>query len=271
MSQARLPVIGSSQSRKTGKLQMMVSTAVIRKRSNSPPPFVPDKLIVSPFHSLLTAAKPSLPSPTVRQSDRRRSRNQTASSSSSSSRAHPGPSSNLLSDSSMAPWGGQVLYESSFTAIPLPPPAPAPPLPPTPPAPRPTPSTPYRCKQNGDRRVSGVACEASSSSGGTHQENAGDSIPATFLCCLAHIAGPSVLFTPSVTAGEAGRVPRSRRDLPHRQVAHLPRLRPLRPISNLSFSRSFTFSFFELPLHHSPRCRAERVRNLLLLWRQIHV
>eukprot|EP00066_Takifugu_rubripes_P027354 XP_011616620.1 PREDICTED: uncharacterized protein DDB_G0284459-like [Takifugu rubripes] len=200
MSQGRLPVIGSSHSRKT--------------------------------------AKPSLSSPAVLPSDRKRSRHQTASSSSSSSRPHPGPSSNLLSDSSMTPWGGPVLYESSFTTIPLPPP---PPLPPTPPAPRPTPSTPYRGKQNGDRKGSGVTCEASSSS--LHQDS----------------------------AGEAGRALRSRRDLSHRQVAHLPRLRPLRPVSNLSFSRSFTFSFFELPLHLSPRCRAERVRNLLLLWRQIHL
>lgn len=77
-------------------------------------------------------------------------------------------------------------------------------------------------------------------------------------------------FIPSVSAGTADTAPQSRRDLSHRQVAHLPHLPPLRSISNLSFSRSFTFSFFELPLHHSPRCRAERVRNLLLLWRQIN-
>lgn len=49
-----------------------------------------------------------------------------------------------------------------------------------------------------------------------------------------------------------------------------PRLPPLHPVTELSFSRSFTFSFFELPLHQSPRSRAERTRNLLLLLRQIH-
>ncbi|XP_072569657.1 uncharacterized protein [Paramormyrops kingsleyae] len=38
-----------------------------------------------------------------------------------------------------------------------------------------------------------------------------------------------------------------------------PRLPPLRPITNTSFSRSFTFSFFQLPLHLSTRGRAERI------------
>lgn len=70
----------------------------------------------------------------------------------------------------MTPWGGQVLYESSFTSIPPPPP------PPTPPAPRPTPSTPYRGKQTGDRRVAGVSHEASSSAGVLHRDSAGSSI-----------------------------------------------------------------------------------------------
>lgn len=58
-----------------------------------------------------------------------------------------------------------------------------------------------------------------------------------------------------------------RRGFPQRRP---PRLPPLHPVTNLSFSRSFTFSFFELPLHHSPRCRAERTRNLMLLLKQIH-
>ncbi|XP_060930629.1 solute carrier family 26 member 6-like [Limanda limanda] len=72
-------------------------------------------------------------------------------------------------------------------------------------------------------------------------------------------------------AGAGGRGVRARRRvLPQRRVPRPPRLPPLRPVTNLSFSRSFTFSFFELPLHQSPRCRAERVRNLMLLLRQIH-
>lgn len=58
-----------------------------------------------------------------------------------------------------------------------------------------------------------------------------------------------------------------RRGLPQRRP---PRLPPLHPVTNLSFSRSFTFSFFELPLHHSSGCRAERTRNLVLLLKQIH-
>nr|XP_049609008.1 uncharacterized protein LOC125988175 isoform X3 [Syngnathus scovelli] len=48
------------------------------------------------------------------------------------------------------------------------------------------------------------------------------------------------------------------------------RLPPMRPITNLSFSRSFTFSFFELPLHQSPRWRSERMKNLMQLLRQTH-
>lgn len=133
---------------------------------------------LSLLHSCLTTAKPSLSSPAAHQSRRRPSQQQPASSSSSSSsRPHPGPSSHLLSDSSMTPWGGQVLYESSFTSIPLPPP---PPLPPTPPTPRPTPSTPYRGKQSRDRSVAGVSREASSSAGVLHRDSAGSSILAAF-------------------------------------------------------------------------------------------
>lgn len=76
------------------------------------------------------------------------------------------------------------------------------------------------------------------------------------------------LFFMSVSAGgedEGSQV--RRRGFPQRRP---PRLPPLHPVTNLSFSRSFTFSFFELPLHHSPRCRAERTRNLMLLLKQIH-
>lgn len=60
------------------------------------------------------------------------------------------------------------------------------------------------------------------------------------------------------------------RALPQHRGPRPPRLPPLRQVTNLSFSRSFTFSFFELPLHQSPRCRAERTKNVMLLLRQIH-
>ncbi|XP_017213077.1 uncharacterized protein [Danio rerio] len=59
-----------------------------------------------------------------------------------------------------------------------------------------------------------------------------------------------------------------RRPVPPRHPPRPPRLPPLRQISNLSFSRSFTFSFFELPVHQSARSRAERLRDLTLLLRQ---
>lgn len=79
-----------------------------------------------------------------------------------------------------------------------------------------------------------------------------------------------VLF-PSLSAVGGGRGLQTRqRMLPQRRAPRPPRLPPLRPVTNLSFSRSFTFSFFELPLHQSPCCRAERIRNLMLLLRQIH-
>ncbi|KAJ8370163.1 hypothetical protein SKAU_G00101910 [Synaphobranchus kaupii] len=78
---------------------------------------------------------------------------------------------------------------------------------------------------------------------------------------------------PSLTASplqDPKKVPRGRRrPLPPHRPPHTPRLPPLRPITNLSFSRSFTFSFFELPLHQSPRCRADRMRHVSLLLRQI--
>lgn len=47
------------------------------------------------------------------------------------------------------------------------------------------------------------------------------------------------------------------------------RLPPLRPVTNLSFSRSFTFSFFELPFHQSSRGRADRFKDLVVMLRQI--
>ncbi|XP_016095121.1 proline-rich receptor-like protein kinase PERK2 [Sinocyclocheilus grahami] len=59
-----------------------------------------------------------------------------------------------------------------------------------------------------------------------------------------------------------------RKPLPPRHPSRPPRLPPLRQVSNLSFSRSFTFSFFELPVHQSARSRAERLRDLTVLLRQ---
>ncbi|XP_036843893.1 WAS/WASL-interacting protein family member 3 [Oncorhynchus mykiss] len=77
--------------------------------------------------------------------------------------------------------------------------------------------------------------------------------------------------SPPVTAPtEGSRAVRVRRRVPpQHRLPRAPRLPPLRPVTNLSFSRSFTFSFFELPLHQSPHSRAERVRDLMLLLRQI--
>ncbi|KAM3618800.1 uncharacterized protein V6R79_025090 [Siganus canaliculatus] len=165
-------------------------------------------------------------------------------SSSSSFHPHPGPPSTiLLEDNTMTPWEGLVLPESSFTSIPPPPPPhPPPPPPPTPPAPQPTPSTPYRGNQT--------------------REN--DMFSSSF-----NSEVPSPPAADRAGRGDRGTRPR-RRVLPQHCVPRPPRLPPLRPVTNLSFTRSFTFSFFELPLHQSPRCRAERIRNLMLLLRQIH-
>ncbi|XP_035864190.1 WAS/WASL-interacting protein family member 1 [Sander lucioperca] len=190
-----------------------------------------------------TTAKPSLSSPALQRphqaNHQTRSQQQTTS---SSSHPHPGPSSILVSDTTMTPWGGLALSESSFTSIP-PPPPPRPP--PPPPAPQPTPSTPYRGRQNEDEDVSSSSFNSEA-----------PSPPGAF---------------PQDSVGGGGRGLRARRRLlPQRRVSRPLRLPPLRPVTNLSFSRSFTFSFFELPLHQSPRCRAERIRNLMLLLRQIH-
>ncbi|KAM7404422.1 hypothetical protein PAMP_011767 [Pampus punctatissimus] len=188
-----------------------------------------------------TTAKTPLSSPALHQHTRQK-RSQQQTSSSSSFQPHPGPSSILLSDPTMTPWGGLAHSESSFTSIP-PLPPPRPPQPPPPPAPQPTPSTPYRGRQKEDVEVSSINSRAPS----------------------------SPVAVPQDSAGRGGRELRVRRRvLPQDRVPRPPRLPPLRPITNLSFSRSFTFSFFELPLHQSPRCRAERIRNLMLLLRQIH-
>ncbi|KAG7226965.1 hypothetical protein INR49_022279 [Caranx melampygus] len=164
----------------------------------------------------------------LQASHQKRSQQQQASSSSSSSCSHPPPPSLLLVDTTMAPWGGLALSESSFTSIPPPPPPPSRPPPPPPPAPRPTPSSPYPGNKEDKASSSSLNSEAPS--------------PAVAECQDA--------------AGVGGRGLRTRRKvLPQRRAPRPPRLPPLRPITNLSFSRSFTFSFFELPLHQSPRCR----------------
>ncbi|XP_017266747.2 probable LIM domain-containing serine/threonine-protein kinase DDB_G0286997 [Kryptolebias marmoratus] len=183
-------------------------------------------------------------SKTVPRLTSRRKHNQQQQQGSSSVHPHPAPSSILLSDTTMTPWGGLAHVESSFTTIPpaLPPPRP-PPLPPSPPpVPRPTPTT-HRGKQEEDEERSSFSSE----------------IPSLCLVVAQNNAG-----------GVSRDLQARRRVLPQHRVPRPPRLPPLRPITNLSFSRSFTFSFFELPLHHSPHCRAERVRNLLLLLKQIH-
>ncbi|XP_016136611.1 proline-rich receptor-like protein kinase PERK9 [Sinocyclocheilus grahami] len=63
--------------------------------------------------------------------------------------------------------------------------------------------------------------------------------------------------------GQSARV--KRKPLPPRHPPRPPHLPPLRQVTNLSFSRSFTFSFFELPVHQSARSRAERLRDLTVL------
>ncbi|KAJ8265907.1 hypothetical protein COCON_G00150060 [Conger conger] len=113
----------------------------------------------------------------------------------------------------------------------IPPPPPAPPAPPAPPPPHAPPSP---CKE--------VIVES-------------------------HATSPtaSPLQDPKKVS-RAGR----RKPLPQRHPARGPRLLALRPVTQLSFSRSFTFSFFQLPLHQSPLCRADRMRHLSLLLHQIH-
>ncbi|MEQ2262937.1 hypothetical protein XENORESO_000960 [Xenotaenia resolanae] len=189
------------------------------------------------------AGKPPFSSTTLQYSrlTNRKKLNQ-QSQTSSSSHHHPGPSSIFVSDTNVTPWGGLAHPESSFTIIP-------PGLPPTrhtpiPPGPPPSPKAPHE-KEEEDEEYS---CSGFSS----------------------EIPSPCLLF-PQNNAGAVSRGLRVRRRvIPQRRVPRPPRLPPLRPITNLSFSRSFTFSFFELPLHHSPHCRAERVRNLFQLLKQIH-
>ncbi|KAF3696654.1 hypothetical protein EXN66_Car012332 [Channa argus] len=145
----------------------------------------------------------------------------------------------------MTPWGALVLSESSFTSI-LPPTPARPLLAPPPPTPQHTPSTHFL---------------------GSQSEEDGAASSSSFNCKIPSPPLPS-LHDSAVGRGRELRA--RRRVLPQHRVPRLPRLPPLHPVTNLSFSRSFTFSFFELPLHQSPHCRAERIRNLMSLLRQMH-
>ncbi|XP_061830287.1 uncharacterized protein [Nerophis lumbriciformis] len=148
---------------------------------------------------------------TQRTNGRKRSQKQTPS-------ARIGPPS----DSTMTPWRGPLLSDSSFASV-LAPPSPTPP-----------PSPPFHSKEL------------------TLSFNSQSSSPTT---------------RADSTDGELPRKPK----LPTQARApQLLRLPPLHPITNLSFSRSFTFSFFELPLHQSPPLRSERMRNLMALLRDTH-
>ncbi|XP_041080816.1 uncharacterized protein LOC121298080 [Polyodon spathula] len=68
--------------------------------------------------------------------------------------------------------------------------------------------------------------------------------------------------------GSRGRAPRKPPLRPRLRTATLP---PLRSVSNLSFSRSFTFSFFELPEHQTLQHRLERQREVQLLMRELQL
>ncbi|KAF7209433.1 formin-I [Nothobranchius furzeri] len=163
-----------------------------------------------------------------------RKHNRQPQTSSSSSSSHP--SSILLSDTTVTPWGGLVHVESSFTTIPPTLPLKRPPPPPPSPPPVP-PTTPSRKNKH-----SSFTSEIPSPCLGGSQSNAG---------------------------GVSQGLRMKRKVLLQHRVPRPPRLPPLHPITNLSFSRSFTFSFFELPLHLSPHSRAEHVKNLFQLLKQI--
>ncbi|KAJ8257222.1 hypothetical protein GJAV_G00183220 [Gymnothorax javanicus] len=83
---------------------------------------------------------------------------------------------------------------------------------------------------------------------------------------LPHSPSPAAHMLQALeTVSWAGR----HRPLPLRRPPGTPRLPPLHPVTNLSFTRSFTFSFFQLPQHLTPRGRADRARRVSLLLRQI--
>ncbi|XP_056628639.1 uncharacterized protein LOC130439960 isoform X2 [Triplophysa dalaica] len=77
---------------------------------------------------------------------------------------------------------------------------------------------------------------------------------------------PTQIKNTKLENGQSARV--KRKPLPPRHPPRPPRLPPLRQITSLSFSRSFTFSFFELPVHQSARNRAERLKDLTVLLKQ---
>ncbi|XP_054636863.1 uncharacterized protein LOC129184681 [Dunckerocampus dactyliophorus] len=131
----------------------------------------------------------------------------------------------LHADSTMTPWRGLVLSDSSFSSIYVPP------------SPRPPQSPPYNDIHNKEFTLS-FNSQASS---------------------------------PTVRADSTnGELPKQQKMPTQARTPQLPRLPPLHPITNLSFSRSFTFSFFELPLYQSPPLRSERMRNLMTLLRETH-
>nr|XP_057940778.1 uncharacterized protein LOC131137170 [Doryrhamphus excisus] len=139
-----------------------------------------------------------------------------------SAKARPAP---FQADSTMTPWRGLVLSDSSFTSIYVPP------------SPTPLQSTPYNDNQNKELTLS---FNSQSSS-------------------------------PTVRADSTNGELQKQQKMPTQATTpRLPRLPPLHPITNLSFSRSFTFSFFELPLYQSPPLRSERMRNLMKLLRETH-
>lgn len=116
-------------------------------------------LLPSPL--LLFTAKPTPSSPGLwhpHQSSRRKRNRQQKTSFSSDTHPHPGPSSILLSDATMTPWGRLALSESCFDSIPkILTPRPSPPPPPASPVPEQIPSvTPYHGRrQEEDKDSSG--------------------------------------------------------------------------------------------------------------------
>ncbi|CAL8238174.1 unnamed protein product, partial [Merluccius merluccius] len=171
-----------------------------------------------------------------------------------SSSSHPPPHAFLHADATITPWGGLSLSESSFTSIPPPPPPPAPPPPPPPPPP-PTPAHPHLRPPAPPPQPAAPTSRRGRRVAGGEVSGSNPCSPSTVHRISAQMESP----------GREARELRARR----RPVPRMPRLPPLRPISNLSFTRSFTFSFFQLPVHQAAGCRAERVRHLMLLLRQM--
>ncbi|KAM9475263.1 uncharacterized protein Hap1MRO34_011099 isoform 1-T1 [Clarias gariepinus] len=142
------------------------------------------------------------------------------------------PITTALQNSFMAPWEGSSNSESSFTSIPSVSshPSDLSPLPSPPPPPRPP--------------------ALNKSSENSKSPNPPPAIRAS---------KPSSQQSVSV----------KRRLLPLRGSSRPPHLPPLRKVTNLSFSRSFTFSFFELPWHQSLQNRADRLKEIVVILRKI--